>query len=105
MKFLPQPLISRPLIILIIGIGRMNSNIKKLFLLLILSLLFITLSSCGKKDSKETETPLKGVEVTAGNPVTTKMNEYLDLNANTFFLSQEIVRATFPGFILKTAKI
>jgi multidrug efflux pump subunit AcrA (membrane-fusion protein) len=32
------------------------------------------------------------------------MNEYLDLNANTFFLSQEIVRATFPGFILKTSK-
>jgi multidrug efflux pump subunit AcrA (membrane-fusion protein) len=104
MKFLPQPLISRPSINLIIGIGRMNSNIKKLFLLLILSLLFITLSSCGKKDSEETETPLKGVEVSAGNPVTTKMNEYLDLNANTFFLSQEIVRATFPGFILKTSK-
>ena len=61
-------------------------------------------SSCVKKNSEETETPLKGVEVTAGNPVTTKMNEYLDLNANTFFLSQEIVRATFPGFILKTDK-
>jgi multidrug efflux pump subunit AcrA (membrane-fusion protein) len=82
----------------------MNSNIKKLFIFLILSLLFITLSSCSKKDSEETETPLKGVEVTVGNPVTTKMNEYLDLNANTFFLSQEIVRATFPGFILKTSK-
>lgn len=82
----------------------MNLNNKKLFLLLVLSLFFITLSSCSKKDSEETETPLKGVEVTAGSPVTTKMNEYLDLNANTFFLSQEIVRATFPGFILKTDK-
>lgn len=82
----------------------MNLNNKKLFLLSVLSILLITLSSCGKKDSGETETPLKGVEVTAGNPVTTRMNEYLDLNANTFFLSQEIVRATFPGFILKTNK-
>jgi multidrug efflux pump subunit AcrA (membrane-fusion protein) len=82
----------------------MNLNNKKIFLLPVLSILLIALTSCGKKDSEETETPLKGVEVTAGNPVTTKMNEYLDLNANTFFLSQEIVRATFPGFILKTDK-
>jgi multidrug efflux pump subunit AcrA (membrane-fusion protein) len=72
--------------------------------LLLLSILTISLLSCGKKDSEETETPLKGVEVTAGSPVTTKMNEYLDLNANTTFLSQEIVRATFLGFIIKTDK-
>jgi multidrug efflux pump subunit AcrA (membrane-fusion protein) len=104
MKFLPQPLTSWLLINLIIGIGRMNLNNKKIFLLSLLSILLITLSSCGKKDAEETETPVKGVEVTAGNPITTKMNEYLDLNANTFFLSQEIVRATFPGFILKTDK-
>jgi hypothetical protein len=94
----------------------MDLNNKKVFsrsvlsytflvwLLFIISLLTFTLSSCGKKDSEETETPLKGVEVTVGSPVTTKMNEYLDLNANTTFLSQEIVRATFPGFILKTDK-
>jgi multidrug efflux pump subunit AcrA (membrane-fusion protein) len=82
----------------------MNLKNKKLFFLFVLSLILITLSSCGKKDSEETETPLKGVEVIAGSPVTTKMNEYLDLNANTFFLSQEIVRVTFPGFIIKTNK-
>jgi Barrel-sandwich domain of CusB or HlyD membrane-fusion len=104
MKLLPQPLTSRLSINLIIGIGRMNLNNKKLFLLFVLSLLLINLSSCGKKDSEETETLLKGVEVTAGSPRTTKLNEYLDLNANTFFLSQEIVRATFPGFIIKTGK-
>src|ERR1035437_5236441 len=104
MKFLPQPHTSWLSINLITGIGRMNFNNKKKFLLLVLSVLLIAISSCGKKDSEETETPVKGVEVTAGNPVTTKMNQYLDLNANTFFLSQEIVRATFPGFILKTDK-
>ena len=94
----------------------MNLNNKKVFLwqelsfnlsiwsLFVLSLLTFTLSSCGKKESEDSETPLIGVEVTAGNPVTTKMNEYLDLNATTTFLSQEIVRATFPGYIIKTDK-
>jgi hypothetical protein len=82
----------------------MNLYRKKVFLLCILSLVFLTLSSCTKKDTEETETSLKGVEVTAGSPVTAKMNEYLDLNANTTYLSQEIVRATFPGFIIKTDK-
>jgi multidrug resistance efflux pump len=47
---------------------------------------------------------LKGVEVRVGFPVQTKMTEYLNLNASTIFLSQEIVRATFPGFITKTNK-
>jgi multidrug efflux pump subunit AcrA (membrane-fusion protein) len=82
----------------------MNLNSKNKYLLFVLSLLLMVFSSCVKKESEETETSIKGVEVTAGSPVTTKMNEYLDLNANTFFLSQEIVRATFPGFILKTNK-
>jgi len=82
----------------------MNLKNKKIFLLFVLSLTLVTFSSCGKKESDESETPLKGVEVTAGSPVNAKMNEYLDLNANTFFLSQEIVRATFSGYILKTGK-
>ncbi|MDR3666937.1 MAG: efflux RND transporter periplasmic adaptor subunit [Ignavibacteriaceae bacterium] len=94
----------------------MNLNTKKVFpwqelsfsimiwLLLATSLITFTLSSCGKKEAEESETPLKGVEVSTGNPVSVKMNEYLDLNANTTFLSQEIVRATFPGFITKTDK-
>jgi multidrug efflux pump subunit AcrA (membrane-fusion protein) len=82
----------------------MNFNCKKAVSLSLLSFLFITLPSCTKKDTEESETPLKGVEVTAGSPVITKMNEYLDLNANTTYLSQEIVRATFPGFIIKTDK-
>jgi multidrug efflux pump subunit AcrA (membrane-fusion protein) len=94
----------------------MNLNNKNVFLLqelsfnlliwflIGLSFFTFTLSSCGKKETEESETTLKGVEVSAGNPVTTKMNEYLDLNAITTFLSQEIVRATFPGYIIKTDK-
>jgi len=80
------------------------SFIRTNWLLLLVSFLTITLSSCGKKETEESETSLKGVEVSTGNPLNTKMNEYLDLNANTTFLSQEIVRATFPGFIIKTDK-
>ena len=82
----------------------MNLNKKNLFPLFVLGLLLINLSSCAKKETEETETPLKGVEVTAGSPVTAVMKEYITLNANTFFLSQEIVRATFPGYIIKTDK-
>jgi hypothetical protein len=75
-----------------------------IWLLFVLSVLTFTLSSCGKKETEESETTLKGVEVSAGSPVNAKMNEYLDLNATTTFLSQEIVRATFPGYIIKTDK-
>ena len=80
------------------------SFIQTIWPLLVLSFLTAALSSCGKKDTEESETALKGVEVLAGCPVNVKMSVYLDLNATTTFLSQEIVRATFPGFIIKTDK-
>jgi multidrug efflux pump subunit AcrA (membrane-fusion protein) len=82
----------------------MNQKTKKLIILITLSISITVFSSCTKKQTEETETPLKGVEVSAASPVKQKMTEYLDLNASTFFLSQEIIRATFSGFITKTHK-
>jgi multidrug efflux pump subunit AcrA (membrane-fusion protein) len=82
----------------------MNQKEKKIISYLLLCILFAVLTSCGKKAAEETETALSGVEVSAGNPVKEKMTDYLNLNATTLFLSQEIVRAVFPGFIVKTYK-
>jgi hypothetical protein len=82
----------------------MNQKTKKFILFLTLGILIIVLSSCSKKQEEETETPVKGVEVSAASPIKERMTEYLDLNANTFFLNQEIIRATFSGFITKTYK-
>jgi hypothetical protein len=77
---------------------------KPEIIILLLTLSIFILSSCTKKQEEETETPLKGVEVSAASPTREKMTEYADLNANTFFLYQEIIRGTFSGFISKTFK-
>ncbi len=82
----------------------MNQKTKKIFLLITLGIFIIVLSSCTKKQEEESEPQVKGVEVSAASPVKERMTEYLDLNATTFFLNQEIIRATFSGFINKTYK-
>ena len=82
----------------------MNPNAKKFILLITMCISIITLPSCAKKQEGETETAVKGVEVSAASPVRERMTEFLNLNANTFFLNQEIIRATFSGFITRTYK-
>jgi len=82
----------------------MNPNTKKIILLLIFGIFMFVLSSCTKKQTEETEPLLKGVEVSAAFPIKGRMTEYSDLNANTFFLYQEIIRGTFSGFVSKTYK-
>ncbi|MDR3610925.1 MAG: efflux RND transporter periplasmic adaptor subunit [Ignavibacteriaceae bacterium] len=82
----------------------MKSNKMKVIFFLISIFFLINLISCSKKEAEDSDTPLKGVEISAGTPVQTTMTDYLDLNASTVFLSQEIVRATFPGFIIRTGK-
>jgi hypothetical protein len=89
---------------LIIGTGSMKYRNMKLFFLLFSIFILINITGCGKKESDDAETSLRGVEVSAGSPILTKMTEYLNLNASTMFLSQEIVRATFSGYIIKTGK-
>jgi multidrug efflux pump subunit AcrA (membrane-fusion protein) len=82
----------------------MKPYTNKLILLLTFFISVIVLSSCTKKQAEETETQLKGVEVSAASPVIERMTDYEDLNANTFFLNQEIIRCTFSGFITKAHK-
>jgi len=82
----------------------MNPNTKKTIFLLTLGIFIFVLSSCTKKQTEETEPQLKGVEVSAASPIKGRMTEYSDLNANTFFLYQEIIRGTFSGFVSKTYK-
>lgn len=84
----------------------MNKNYQKIkgfiipLLFILTSIIFYSCS--GKSGSSE--------EVSSGTPVgiihPVKMNfaDYLDLNANTIFLSKEIVRASFQGFIEKVYK-
>jgi hypothetical protein len=64
----------------------------------------IFLISCGKPDGVKSETESKGIEVAECSPVKKNIFEYVSLNANTIFQKQEILRATFQGFIDKTYK-
>jgi len=87
-----------------IGIGRMNYK-NKYKILLIPPVIFISLllGACkGKSDN--TPEGDAGAPVQVTQPVITDMKDYIELNANTAFLSKEIVRATFQGFIEKTYK-
>ena len=45
-----------------------------------------------------------GSRVTIANPTVTSLTDYMTFNANTTFLSKEIVRSTFQGFIQKVNK-
>ena len=81
-------------------------NFKKLILFvdLFLVLGILTLISCAKNGEEESAAEVKGIEVVAGNPVKRRMIEFTELNANTTYLRQEIVRATFQGYTEKTFK-
>ncbi|MGE5398830.1 MAG: efflux RND transporter periplasmic adaptor subunit [Ignavibacteriales bacterium] len=75
-------------------------NITVLFLLSA-----VIFNSCAKKDPEgEVPSASKGIEVRLTSPVRTKMTETINLNATTSFQNQEIVRATFAGFIVKGYK-
>jgi hypothetical protein len=75
---------------------------KVLIYLLIPGLSFLL--SCSKENPEGTSDDSKRITVSTGNPVKKKMIEYVELNATTAFQKQEIVRATFQGFIEKTYK-
>ncbi len=81
-------------------------NYKKFVITALATLTFgsILLNSCGKPDEHNNGEESKGIEIAVENPVRTKLTEYTDLNANTAYLKQEIVRATFQGYIDKAFK-
>ena len=104
MKLQPYAIINSQSINIITGIGNMNFIKPKIILNLFLVVSLTLIISCSSKGKKESTVIVKGIEVVAGSPVKKKMIEYADLNANTIYLKQEIVRATFQGFVDKTNK-
>jgi len=78
-------------------------KVKEVLLATVVASLLFLPASCSKEEEKK-ETVLKGVEVTAGYPVKKTMTEYINLNGNSAYLKQEIIRATFQGFIDKVYK-
>jgi multidrug efflux pump subunit AcrA (membrane-fusion protein) len=61
-------------------------------------------ASCGR-DAKEAEPSAAArTPVRVTHPILTDFTETIDLNASTFFLTREVVRATFQGFIERTFK-
>jgi multidrug efflux pump subunit AcrA (membrane-fusion protein) len=71
------------------------------FALLIVAVLFFT---CSSEEIKTEGDPASGTLVLLTQPRQTDLAETIDLNANTLFLDKEIVRATFPGVIVKVFK-
>ena len=95
------------LINITIGIGSMNLKILKILLCTAASLLlFISCSKSGeqKTEGTKSDSESKGIEVTECSPVKKNMSEYINLNANTVYQKQEIVRVTFQGYIDKSYK-
>lgn len=67
---------------------------------ILLLLLFASCSSENKNDA----VVIVGTPVAVANPKVITLTDYMTFNANTTFLSKEIVRSTFQGFIKKVYK-
>jgi hypothetical protein len=75
-------------------------GIVLLLVSVIISFLFY---SCGsEKDNSEDVN--SGTPVTITHPFKTSISDYIELNGSTVFLTKEIVRATFQGYIEKVFK-
>ncbi len=73
---------------------------KKIFAYIILIMISMSLISCsGNEDQNNAEVQNSGTPVTVTHPEITSLSDYVELNGNTVFLTKEIVRATFQGFI------
>lgn len=79
------------------------NQIKKVLIKIVLTIFVIMLFSCGTKNG-DPQVETVGTPVQITSPKKTILIEYITLNANTFFLKKEIVRATFQGFIEKIYK-
>ncbi len=79
--------------------------INKLFLFSALLIIPFIIVSCSGKDENTTDKVSGGgTPVTITHPFKTNLSDYIELNGNTVFLTKEIVRATFQGFIEKVYK-
>jgi multidrug efflux pump subunit AcrA (membrane-fusion protein) len=64
----------------------------------------IVMYSCVNENNNSGEKKNAGTPVTITHPYKTSVSDYIELNGNTTFLTKEILRATFQGFIEKVYK-
>ena len=76
---------------------------KKVFLNFIL-FLFLFLVACNSKDESGDSEVNIGTPVKITHPFKTTISDYIKLNGSTVFLTKEIIRATFQGFVEKVDK-
>lgn len=77
--------------------------LKGILFPLVLIILSLMVYSCGsEKDNSEVVN--SGTPVTITHPYIAGMSNYIELNGSTVFLTKEIVRATFQGYIEKVFK-
>lgn len=81
-----------------------NKGIIKIFLFSVLLLALTTIISCGETNENNTSDVSSGTPVTITHPFKTNISDYIKLNGSAVFLTEEIVRATFQGFILNVYK-
>lgn len=106
MKYRLQQPTSRLSINLITGDGSFMHYRTHRFIIIIALLFGVLLPGCGRKTSEEeTTSSSRGIEVELISPELKQMTEYVSLNATTNFQNQEIVRASFAGYIVKSYKI
>ena len=84
---------------------KLPENIAGVILLFLLLLTAaIILASCGGTEENNTNDVITGAPVTITHPFRTSLSDYVELNGNTVFLTKEVLRATFQGFISKVYK-
>ncbi len=76
----------------------------KIFFLLVFLVESTILISCGGNDENNSGEVSSGTPVTVTHPFKANLSDYIELNGNTVFLTKEIVRATFQGYISKVYK-
>ena len=77
--------------------------LSKILLQIIPVIFTFLIYSCGGEKDNSDEINI-GTPVTITHPFKTNINDYIELNGSTVFLTKEIVRATFQGFIEKVNK-
>ncbi len=79
-------------------------RITKIFFFFLSLIVSLSIISCGGNEENNTNEANAGTPVTITHPFKTDLSDYIELNGNTVFLTKEIVRATFQGFVSKVYK-
>lgn len=78
--------------------------LKRNIIAVTISIIFcLMIYSCGQQ-SNDSSAVNHGTPVTVTHPYQTNIRDYTELNGNTTFLTKEVIRATFQGFIERVYK-